>query len=67
LELNGPGSYQYDVKIAFSFDEGLNWTTPIIPHDDRSKREHGFVSLIPAIGRASQPLYCGLQALFVML
>ena len=47
LELNGPGSYQYDVKIAFSFDEGLNWTTPIIPHDDRSKREHGFVSLIP--------------------
>ncbi|MBB4175806.1 sialidase family protein [Sulfitobacter noctilucicola] len=47
LELNGPDSYQYDVKIAFSFDEGRNWTAPLIPHDDRSQREHGFVSLVP--------------------
>lgn len=51
LELNGPGSYQYDVNIAFSSDEGRSWTAPILPHDDRSQREHGFVSLIPdAIG-----------------
>jgi hypothetical protein len=47
LELNGTDDYQYDVNIAFSSDEGLNWTAPIIPHDDRSQREHGFVSLVP--------------------
>lgn len=47
LELNGPGDYQYDVKIAFSKDEGRSWTDPIVPHDDRSQREHGFVSLVP--------------------
>ncbi|WP_390913580.1 hypothetical protein [Pseudosulfitobacter sp. SM2401] len=44
LELNGPGSYQYDVNIAFSSDEGRSWTAPMVPHDDRSQREHGFVS-----------------------
>ena len=47
LELNGPGDYQYDVKIAFSKDEGRSWTDSIVPHDDRSQREHGFVSLVP--------------------
>lgn len=47
LELNGSDSYQYDVNIAFSPDEGQSWTAPIVPHDDRSRREHGFVSLVP--------------------
>lgn len=47
LESNGPGSYQYGVKIAFSSDEGRSWTAPLIPHDDGSQREHGFVSLVP--------------------
>ncbi|WP_299566622.1 sialidase family protein [uncultured Sulfitobacter sp.] len=47
LELNGPGDYQYDVNIAFSKDEGRSWTDPLVPHDDRSQREHGFVSLVP--------------------
>lgn len=50
LELNGPGNYQYDVNIAFSSDEGKSWTQPILPHDDRSQREHGFVSLVPDNG-----------------
>jgi hypothetical protein len=47
LKLNGEGDYQYDVNIAFSMDEGRSWTEPLIPHDDRFQREHGFVSLIP--------------------
>ncbi len=47
LELNGEGDYQYDVNIAFSPDEGRSWTDPLILHDDRSQREHGFVSLVP--------------------
>jgi hypothetical protein len=47
LELNGRGAYEYDAMIAFSTDEGRSWTEPLILHDDRSQREHGFVSLIP--------------------
>lgn len=47
LKLNGEGDYQYDVNIAFSKDEGRSWTEPLVPHDDRSQREHGFVSLVP--------------------
>ena len=47
LQINGDASYQYDVKIAISYDEGKTWSKPIIPHDDRSKREHGFVTLVP--------------------
>ncbi|EDM30042.1 BNR repeat, putative [Roseovarius sp. TM1035] len=47
LELNGTSDYQYDVNIAFSLDEGKSWSVPLIPHDDRSQRQHGFVSLVP--------------------
>ena len=47
LQINGNASYQYDVKIAISNDEGKTWSKPFIPHDDRSKREHGFVTLLP--------------------
>ena len=47
LQVNGAASYQYDVKIARSDDEGKTWSQPFIPHDDRSQREHGFVTLLP--------------------
>ncbi len=47
LQINGDASYQYDVKIARSDDEGKTWSKPFIPHDDRSQREHGFVTLLP--------------------
>lgn len=47
LQINGDASYQYDVKIALSDDEGKTWGTPFIPHEDRSQREHGFVTLLP--------------------
>ena len=47
LQINGDASYQYDVKIALSYDEGKTWSKPFIPHDDRSQREHGFVTLLP--------------------
>jgi hypothetical protein len=47
LELNGAGDYEYDVRIAFSRDEGQSWTEPLIPHEDRSRAQHGFVSLVP--------------------
>lgn len=47
LEINGDAAYQYDVKIAMSNDDGKTWGDPFIPHEDRSQREHGFVTLLP--------------------
>jgi len=47
LQINGEASYQYDIKIAMSPDEGKTWGPSIILHDDRSQREHGFVTLLP--------------------
>nr|WP_306267432.1 sialidase family protein [Pararhizobium sp. IMCC3301] len=47
LQINGDASYQYDVRIARSDDEGKTWSKSFVPHDDRSQREHGFVTLLP--------------------
>jgi hypothetical protein len=47
LQINGEASYQYDVKIALSDDYGKTWDAPFILHDDRTQREHGFVTLLP--------------------
>ena len=44
LRANGDDDYFYDINIAFSQDEGVTWSTPIIPHDDRSQRQHGFAT-----------------------
>lgn len=47
LQKSGPGDYAYDVVIAFTEDAGVNWGKPIIPHNDGTETEHGFVSLFP--------------------
>jgi hypothetical protein len=47
LQYNGTSSYQYDVKVTLSPDEGMTWGTPFTLHDDRSQTEHGFVSFQP--------------------
>ncbi|HSR54203.1 MAG TPA: sialidase family protein [Acidobacteriota bacterium] len=39
--------YAYDIYIARSFDEGQNWTQPVLLHKDGKLAEHGFVSFIP--------------------
>ena len=44
---NSKHDYAYDVKISLSPDEGLTWSAPITPHDDRSVSQHGFVTLQP--------------------
>ena len=44
LEKNGSGPYDYVVKVAQSHNRGRSWSTPIIPHRDKKKGEHGFVS-----------------------
>ncbi len=50
LVKSGPATYAYDVRIARSFDGGKSWSAPITPHRDRTKTEHGFVSMFPAAG-----------------
>ncbi len=41
-----PGNtYSYNVNIMFS--SGGSWTGPVIPHEDSTATEHGFVSMIP--------------------
>jgi hypothetical protein len=50
LERSGPGTYAYDVWIAFSNDDGLTWSEPVRPHDDGTLTEHGFVSLFEMAG-----------------
>ncbi len=46
-----PGSrYSYDVILSLSADGGESWSDGIVPHDDNTPTEHGFVSLWPAAG-----------------
>lgn len=47
LVKSGSSTYAYDVNIARSSDGGKTWTTPIVPHSDKTQTEHGFVSLLP--------------------
>lgn len=44
----GPSSFDYQVEIALSRDGGASWSKPLIPHEDRSFAQHGFVSMLPA-------------------
>lgn len=48
LVKNGPGTFDYEVTIARSFDGGKTWGKPFVPHRDGKLAEHGFVSLFAA-------------------
>jgi hypothetical protein len=37
-------SEAYDINLSFSKDGGTTWSKPVVPHRDRKKRQHGFVS-----------------------
>jgi hypothetical protein len=50
LQKSGPGTYAYDVKLAFSKDAGRTWTPAVSPHHDGTPTEHGFASLFQAPG-----------------
>jgi hypothetical protein len=47
---NEPGTEAYDVNIAMSHDGGATWSKPIVPYRDKTKSQHGFVSLVPGAG-----------------
>lgn len=47
LVKSGKSTYAYNVNISRSKDGGNRWSQPIVPHQDNTQTEHGFVSLIP--------------------
>lgn len=50
LQKTGEASYAYDVRLVRSRDRGATWSASLVPHDDGTPTEHGFVSLLPAGG-----------------
>jgi hypothetical protein len=42
----------YDIRLAYSKDDGKTWSEPLVPHHDKTRTQHGFVSLfeMPAGG-----------------
>lgn len=52
LQKSGTSTYAYDVRLAFSKDDGRTWTTSTTPHHDGKLSEHGFASLFQAPGTA---------------
>jgi hypothetical protein len=45
-EKSGTDTYAYDVALGYS-QNGIDWTTIGAAHTDKTKTEHGFVSLAP--------------------
>jgi hypothetical protein len=50
LQKSGPGTYAYDVRLAYSTDDGRSWSPSFLPHHDATKTEHGFASLFEMPG-----------------
>jgi hypothetical protein len=50
LQKSGPGTYAYDVRLAFSRDGGESWSPAVTPHHDGTQTEHGFASLFKTPG-----------------
>ncbi len=52
LQKTASGTYAYDVRLAYSQDDGKTWSRSFTPHSDGTKTEHGFASLfqMPAAG-----------------
>lgn len=47
LAKSASGTYSYDVNITLKPSDSLNWSQSIIPHDDGTPTEHGFVTMLP--------------------
>ncbi len=44
LRRGGRGTYDYGIRVAWSDDRGITWGPPVVPHEDGTPTEHGFVS-----------------------
>jgi len=47
LSKSAAATYAYDIRVAFSTDDGQTWGAAIRPHRDDTATEHGFVSIRP--------------------
>lgn len=50
LQMSGTETYAYDVRLAYSTNDGRSWSPSFTPHHDGLKREHGFASLFQMPG-----------------
>jgi hypothetical protein len=50
LQKSGPDTYAYDVRLAYSTDDGKTWSASFTPHSDGTRTEHGFASLVQMPG-----------------
>jgi hypothetical protein len=50
LQKSGPDTYEYDVRLSHSQDDGRTWSPSFVPHSDGTKTEHGFASLFQMPG-----------------
>ncbi len=50
LQKSAAGTYAYDVRLAYSKDDGATWSPSFLPHHDGTETEHGFASLIQMPG-----------------
>jgi len=44
LQMRDSGTYDYDIHISLSNDNGKSWSSSQVLHDDHISAEHGFVS-----------------------
>jgi hypothetical protein len=51
LQKSAASTYAYDVRLAFSRDEGRTWSASVTPHHEGTRTEHGFASLFPMPGQ----------------
>lgn len=47
LQKSEAGTYDYDVRVAFSNNSGKDWGESIVAHNDGIAAEHGFVTMLP--------------------
>ena len=47
LQKSAEDTYAYDVKLNFKHRDSATWKKNLILHDDGTKTEHGFVSMLP--------------------
>lgn len=50
LQKNGGGAEAYDLRLAYSTDDGRTFSDSFLPHHDGTASEHGFASLTPFNG-----------------
>lgn len=47
LQKSADAPYAYDVVVSTSRNGGARWSAPLLPHNDGTQTEHGFVSMWP--------------------